>query len=327
MNLMLSAVVLISLAIGEAGTAILVVLLVVFNVFSGARQEQKAQASVDALATMQVPMVRVHSDGAVVTVPAPELVPGDLIELEAGDIVPADARIVRATTLETQEASLTGESTPIEKSAATLDEGGRRARRPRVDGVPKHVRHAWHVASDRGGNGHDHGDGRHRDDARQRRARALALAKGTRLADHDHRVRCMGRRGGHHRPWADSRPDFADLMLLGTAVAISAIPTGMPTFVQQMLAWGANQLAESKAIITSLNDVETLGATSAICSDKTGTLTMNEMTARSIWLGGRTYTVDGAGYSFDGEVRSADGEPVQTVANSRSRLRSRTTPR
>ena len=78
--------------------------------------------------------------------------------------------------------------------------------------------------------------------------------------------------------WRDQ--DFADLMFLGTAVAISAIPTGMPTFVQQMLAWGANQLAASKAIIASLNDVETLGATSAICSDKTGTLTMNEMMAR-----------------------------------------------
>ena len=103
---------------------------------------------------------------------------------------------------------------------------------------------------------------------------------------------------------------IADLLFLGTAVAISAIPTGMPTFVQQMLAWGANQLASSKAIIASLNDVETLGATSAICSDKTGTLTMNEMMARSIWIGGRTFSVDGAGYSFEGTVRSSDGEPV-----------------
>lgn len=117
MNIMLAAVAVISFAIGQVSTGILVALLVAFNVLSGARQEQKAQASVDALATMQVPQVRVHRDGAVVSIPAPELVPGDVVELEAGDIVPADARIIRATTLETQEAALTGESTPIEKSA------------------------------------------------------------------------------------------------------------------------------------------------------------------------------------------------------------------
>jgi Ca2+-transporting ATPase len=120
MNIMLVAVAVISLAIGQVSTAILVALLVGFNVFSGARQEQKAQASVDALATMQVPQVRVQRDGAVVTIPAPELVPGDIVELEAGDIVPADGRILRATTLETQEAALTGESTPIEKTAAAV---------------------------------------------------------------------------------------------------------------------------------------------------------------------------------------------------------------
>ena len=120
MNLMLTAVALISLFIDQLSTAILVGLLVAFNIVTGARQEQKAQASVDALATMQVPQVRVRRDGAVITVPAPQVVPGDIVELEAGDIVPADGRVVRASTLETQEASLTGESTPIEKTADAL---------------------------------------------------------------------------------------------------------------------------------------------------------------------------------------------------------------
>ena len=311
MNLMLSAVVIISLVIGEAGTAILVLLLVAFNVFSGARQEQKAQASVDALATMQVPMVRVHRDGAVVTIPAPELVPGDLIELEAGDIVPADARILRASNVETQEASLTGESTPITKSADTLEK-------------------ADAVLGDRSSMIYQNTS------ITRGTAQAIVVATGmttemgaiaTMLANVD-RVRSpLQKELGSLTTIIASvawgavaiiiilglirGQDFADLMLLGTAVAISAIPTGMPTFVQQMLAWGAKQLAASKAIITSLNDVETLGATSAICSDKTGTLTMNEMTAASIWVGGRTLTIDGVGYSFEGKIRSADGEAVQ----------------
>lgn len=309
MNLMLSAVAIISLFIDQISTAILVALLVAFNVFSGARQEQKAQASVDALATMQVPQVRVRRDGAIVSIPAPELVPGDVVELEAGDIVPADGRILRATTVETQEAALTGESTPIEKSAAPV--GGDAVLGDRKSMVYQNTSVTRGTAS------------------------VLIVATGmttemgaiATMLSQVERVRSplqkeLGKLTNviGSLAWGAvaviigigllrDQP-ISELLFLGTAVAISAIPTGMPTFVQQMLAWGANQLAQSKAIIASLNDVETLGATSAICSDKTGTLTMNEMMARSIWIGGRTFTVDGAGYSFEGTVRSSDGEAV-----------------
>jgi Ca2+-transporting ATPase len=312
MNLMLTAVAIISFAIAQVSTGIMVALLVFFNVFSGARQEQKAQASVDALATMQVPQVRVVRDGAVVSIPAPQLVPGDVIELEAGDIVPADARIIRATTLETQEAALTGESTPIEKNADALPSGevvlgDRRSMLYQNTSVTRGTATALVVATGM---------------TTEMGAIATMLAQVERVRSPLQKelgalTKVIGAVAWGAVAviigiglWRDQ--DFADLMFLGTAVAISAIPTGMPTFVQQMLAWGANQLAGSKAIIASLNDVETLGATSAICSDKTGTLTMNEMMARSIWIGGRTFSVDGAGYSFDGTVRSADGEPVET---------------
>ncbi len=101
-----------------------------------------------------------------------------------------------------------------------------------------------------------------------------------------------------------------DVLLLGTAMAISAIPTGLPTFVQAMLSYGAKQLAEAKAVVKNLTDVETLGATSAINTDKTGTLTMNQMMVSTIYAGGSWFTVDGEGYRKSGDIRSAAGRPV-----------------
>ena len=101
-----------------------------------------------------------------------------------------------------------------------------------------------------------------------------------------------------------------DVLLLGTAMAISAIPTGLPTFVQAMLSYGAKQLAEAKAVVKNLTDVETLGATSAINTDKTGTLTMNQMMVSTIYAGGSWFTVDGEGYRKSGAIRSVAGQPV-----------------
>ena len=98
------------------------------------------------------------------------------------------------------------------------------------------------------------------------------------------------------------------VLMLGVAMAISAIPTGLPTFVQTMLAFGAKQLTEHKAVVKNLTDVETLGATSAINSDKTGTLTMNEMTVRSMYVRSRWYTVGGEGYAKTGNIRGAAGD-------------------
>ena len=120
MNIMLVAVAAVSLVIGEVSTAVVVGLLVVVNVGLGARQELKARASVDALSDLQVPQARVVRDGQLALVPAVDLVPGDIVQVEAGDIVAADGRIVRSATLETQEAALTGESAPVAKDASAL---------------------------------------------------------------------------------------------------------------------------------------------------------------------------------------------------------------
>ncbi len=314
MNLMLLGVTAVSIVIGEISTGLMVGLLVAFNVWSGASQELKAQRSVDALATMQVPQVRVHRDGAIVSVPAPQIAPGDVIELEAGDIVPADARIIRATTLETQEAALTGESAPIEKRAdalgdATTTLGDRSSMLYQNTSVTRGTATAIVVAT-----GMDTEMG--------------AIA--TMLSSVERVVSPLQRELGSLTnvigivAWGAvvviiliglARGDrLSDLLFLGTAVAISAIPTGLPTFVQRMLAWGANRLTEAKAVVASLNDVETLGATSAICSDKTGTLTMNAMMARSVWVAGQTLSVEGSGYSFEGVVRRSAGDAVDPGA-------------
>ena len=101
-----------------------------------------------------------------------------------------------------------------------------------------------------------------------------------------------------------------ELLLLGTAMAISAIPTGLPAFVSGLLSMGAKQLAEAKAVVKNLTDVETLGATSAINTDKTGTLTLNEMMVSTLYAGGRWFTVDGEGYRKTGAIRSVAGAPV-----------------
>jgi Ca2+-transporting ATPase len=313
MNLMLIAVTVISAAIAQFTTALLVGVLVIFNVVSGAQQQRKARRSVDALATMQVPQVRVRRDGSVSHIPAVDVVPGDVIELEAGDIVPADARILRGSSLEAQEAALTGESAPIEKSSAALAESDvtladRRSMLYQNTAVTRGTATALVV-----GTGMDTEMGKiatmlssveRSDSPLQKELSGLTRTIGIVAWAAVAAILIMGIIRGQ---------DFADLLFLSTAVAISAIPTGMPTFVQQLLAWGAQQLAASKAIVASLNDVETLGATSAICSDKTGTLTMNQMTARSVWCAGETYVVDGHGYSFEGAVRRSAGSTTELV--------------
>ena len=123
MNIMLIAVTAVSFVIGQVSTGVIVGLLILLNVVLGSRQELKARASVDALSNLQVPQAKVVRGGVLALVPAVEVVPGDLVQLEAGDIVPADGRIVRSATLEAQEAALTGESAPVARTARSCRGG------------------------------------------------------------------------------------------------------------------------------------------------------------------------------------------------------------
>jgi Ca2+-transporting ATPase len=310
MNIMLVAVTVVSLAISQFSTAVLVAFLVLLNIVLGSRQELKAQASVDALSKLQVPQAKVLRDGEVVLVPAVDLVPGDVVMLEAGDIVPADGRIVRSATLETQEAALTGESAPVSKDTDTLASGD-------VSLGDRSNMAFQNTSVTRG------------------TATVVVTATGmeTQMGQIATMLTSVTRTRSPLQKELDSLTKVLaiiawsavafifvvgaargipgkQLLLLGTAMAISAIPTGLPAFVSGLLSTGAKQLAEAKAVVKNLTDVETLGATSAINTDKTGTLTMNQMMVSDLYAGGSWFTVEGEGYRKTGEIRAVAGAPV-----------------
>ncbi len=308
MNLMLVAVAAVSIAIGEVPTAIVVAVLVVLNIVLGTRQELKARASVDALAKMQTPQARVIRDGTLIQLDATELVPGDVVQVEAGDIIAADGRLLASTTLETQEAALTGESAPIPKDPKTLSNediplGDRSNLVFQNTSVTRGT--ATMVVTETG----------MQTQIGQIASMLSAVAPGKSPLQRelDSLTKLLG-----IIAWTAvivivvigliRGQDLTTLLLLGIAMGVSAIPTGLPTFVQAMLAYGARQLADAKAVVKNLTDVETLGATSAINSDKTGTLTMNQMTVRSLYVHGRWYTVDGEGYAKAGRITQVAGE-------------------
>ena len=308
MNVMLLIVAVASFSIGQVATGLVVSALVTFNVVMGTSQERRAQASVEALAQLQVPHARVRRDGRVQEVPAPDLVPGDVVLLEAGDMVPADGRIVTSATLEVQEAAITGESAPVSKDAVTLTDGDV-ALGDRTDLVFQNTQVTRGTATvvvvetgDRTQMGQI--------------ATMVTATKRTRSPlqrELDGMTKVFGLLA-----WAAVMviggvglvrgQDTETLLLLCISTAIASIPTGLPTFVQTMLGSGARKLAESRAVVKSLTDVETLGGTTLINSDKTGTLTMNAMTATRLLGAGRWFQVEGGGYDKHGAIRGAAGE-------------------
>jgi len=310
MNLMLVAVAVVSLVIGQVSTALLVGFLVLLNVVLGTRQELKARASVDALSKLQVPQTRVVRGAQLLLVPAVDVVPGDVVQVEAGDIVPADGRIVVSATLETQEAALTGESAPVSKDAAVLPG-------PEV-AVGDRSNMLFQNTSVTRGTATFVVTGTGMQTQMGQIATMLTSVERTRSPLQKELDKLTGVLGviawtavalivvvGLLRDLPAE-----DVLLLGTAMAISAIPTGLPTFVQAMLSYGAKQLAEAKAVVKNLTDVETLGATSAINTDKTGTLTMNQMMVSTMYVGGSWFTVEGEGYRKSGAIMSVAGSPV-----------------
>ena len=310
MNIMLVAVVVVSLLIGQVSTAVIVGLLVLLNVVLGARQELTARASVDALSKMQVPQAKVLRGGELALVAASELVPGDMVQLEAGDIVPVDGRILRSATLEVQEAALTGESAPVAKDARTLPAGdvaiGDRSNMLfQNTSVTRGT--AVMVATDTG--------------MKTQMGRiATMLTSVTRTRSPLQKelgslTKVLGIIAWSAVAFivivgAIRGLPFTQLLLLGTAMAISAIPTGMPAFVSGLLSFGANELARAKAIVKNLTDVETLGSTSAINTDKTGTLTMNQMMVSTLFIDGAWFAVEGEGYRKSGAITSVAGAEV-----------------
>jgi P-type Ca2+ transporter type 2C len=310
MNIMLVAVVVVSLLIGEVPTGLIVGLLIALNVVLGARQELTARASVDALAKMQVPQAKVLRDGTLELVPAVDVVPGDVVHVEAGDLVPADGRIVQSASLEVQEAALTGESAPVPKGTAALssDDVALGDRSNMVFQNTSVTRGTAAIVVTATGMRTELG----------RIATMLTSVTRTRSPLQKELASLTKVLGVIAWTavgfivvvaWARGM-QLNQILLLGTAMAISAIPTGMPAFVSALLSYGARHLAQAKAVVKNLTDVETLGATSAINSDKTGTLTMNQMMVSVVYIGGAWFTVDGEGYRNTGTIKSVAGTPV-----------------
>src|ERR1700756_4230023 len=310
MNIMLLLVVAASFAIVQIATAVVVLGLVVFNVVMGTLQELKARASVEALAQLQVPHARVRRSGRVEEVESTKLVPGDVVLLEAGDVLPADGRILSSATLEVQEAALTGESAPIPKDRGTLPEGeiplGDRTnlvfQNTQVTrGSAAVVVTATGVATEMGKIAGLVTATKRSRSPLQRELDGMTKVFGLIAFLAVAIIAIFGIARGQVT---------TTLVLLCISTAIASIPTGLPTFVQAMLSSGSRRLVEAKAVVKSLSDVETLGGTTVINSDKTGTLTLNAMTATTMLAGGDWFKIEGPGYQKTGVIRGVAGAEV-----------------
>jgi Ca2+-transporting ATPase len=293
------------------GDAIAILLIVVLNALLGYYQERRAEAALDALQKLTAPSARVRRDGKVAIIPAAEVVPGDILDLEAGDAIAADARLVQSIDFATEEAALTGESAasvkdalaPVAADASLADRGtmvftGTTV----VRGKGRAVVTATGVATELGRIGEmirSVGDQKTPLEERLERFGKTIL------------YACLGLsavllgwgflRGG--RPWHE-------LLLEAVSLAVAAIPEGLPAITTITLALGMQRMAKRGAIVRKLPAVETLGAATIIASDKTGTLTQNEMTVRVVYAGGTRYSITGEGYEPEGRFLDEAGEQV-----------------
>jgi Ca2+-transporting ATPase len=309
--ILVGAAVVNQVVVGEVGTTIVLVALTVVNAVLGLRQEAKAQASLAALQKMLKDIARVRRDGTVVEIDAAELVPGDVVLVEAGNRIPADGRLFLAATLEIEEAALTGESQPVLKDVAAID----RADVPLGDRLCMAFMNTS-VTRGRGemivtATGMDTEIGGIASLLNATEADKTPLQKQLdRLT-----VVIAGLAGLAFVAMIllglANDQEFDDLFLAGVALAISAIPTGLPAVVTTLYSTGTRVLASQNAIVKRLPSVETLGSVSAICSDKTGTLTLNKMTARELVVPGQNrFSISGEGYGTEGQIRHEGGATI-----------------
>ncbi|WP_405541284.1 HAD-IC family P-type ATPase [Streptomyces phaeochromogenes] len=297
--------------IGEIKDAVVIAAVLVINATIGYLQERRAEHSLEALRQMLVPTARVRRDGRVSVIPAGILVPGDVVLLEAGDRVPADGRLVVAESVEAAEAALTGESQPVAKTtaptAADGDEPVPVAERTGMlfmntaltRGRAEMIVTATGMGTEVGAIAEALRTGAEPPSPLQIQmdslGRRLALISGIAVAAYA----LVGLVRGE---------ELADLTLRAVALAVAAIPEGLPAVLALTLAMGVYRMAQRGTIVKRLASVEALGSATVVCSDKTGTLTLNEMTTRALWAAGRSYDVTGEGYDSTGTVRLIDGQ-------------------
>ncbi|MEV4972099.1 cation-translocating P-type ATPase [Streptomyces scopuliridis] len=307
MQIVLVAAAVVSLLIQEWTTAILLIVLTLVNAVVGLRQEGKAESAMNALQSMMKATARVRRDGTEAEIPAEQLVIGDIVLIAAGDQVAADGRIIEASALQIDESALTGESVPAAKDAGTLagllSAPGDRTNMafmntPVTHGSGVLVVTATGAATEVGKISGMLSATEKEVPPLTRELNTLTLWITGAAALTMIVMFALGRQ----------RDEAWDVLFVSAvSLAIAAIPEALPTVTQAILSVGSLNLAKRNAIVKELPSVETLAFTSAINSDKTGTLTMNQMTAVEVVSPTDRYTVSGTGYGLDGKIHHAAG--------------------
>ena len=307
-------------AVGDLKDTVVIAVVLVINAVLGFVQEAKAETALASLKEMLVAVVRVRRDGQLVEVPTDDLVPGDIVALEPGDRIPADGRLLVAAGLSIDEAALTGESAPVDKWTEPIlaEPGvdlalGDRANLAYLNttvtkGRGELVVTATGMATEMGKVAGllaeaDPGPTPLERQLNQLTARLAMIACAAVALVFALEV--------------SQGVGFGDAALGAVALAVAAIPEGLPAVVTVTLAVGVSQMAKHNAIVRRLHSVETLGSTTVICTDKTGTLTLNQMTAREVVRGGQRIVVDGLGYGSEGGLHLLDGSPSPALGLAR----------
>jgi Ca2+-transporting ATPase len=282
--------------------------VLLFMALIGFAQEMKARKAMMALLSLSAPKAKVRREGMITVLAAADLVPGDILVLEAGDRIAADARLIDSANLKINESTFTGESLPVDKDVRQLaPETSLHDRRNMVfmGTTVSHGRAICVVTAT----------------GMQTEIGRINAAIGTLQKDSTPLQKSIDKLG-HSLIWVVSgacamialagllhNMEWADLLMLAVAAAVSGIPEGLPAAVTVVLAICVGRMASRNVIIRKLAATETLGSATIICSDKTGTLTLNQMTVRSVWSAGRYLTVTGSGYEPVGEFFQ-EGTPV-----------------
>lgn len=306
----LLAAVLLSALLGDTLDALVIVAILILNAVLGVVQESKAEQSLAALKQLAAPLARVVRDGLPAAIPSPELVPGDVVLLEAGNLVPADLRLTEAVNLRVDEASLTGESGPVGKHPEVLLE----ADAP----LSERTNAAFAGTTVVAGRGRGIVVGTARETEIGQIARLLGEVSREKTPLQE-RLEGLGRSLAvavlaicvlvFAAGWLRGL-SLVPLFLTAVSLAVAAVPEGLPAVVTIVLALGVRRMVRRHAIVRRLRAVEALGSTTVICTDKTGTLTQNEMTVRRFWAGGASGSVTGSGYAPAGELVPDEGAPA-----------------
>lgn len=318
MVLILIAASVLSAFLGDYIEAAVILAIVVINAVLGLVQEGRAEKALEALKKMSSPQAKVKRGGAINQVDSSQIVLGDIVVIEAGDLVPADIRLVESQSLKAEEASLTGESLAVEKQAAELlqeDAGiGDRSNMLFMGTAITYGRGVGIVCAT--GSATEIGKISDRlqeieDDPTPLQVSLNQLGKWLGIICVVVCVVILAQGillGG----------DAAEMIMTAISLAVAAIPEGLPAVVTIVLALGMKRMAERNAIVKRLLAVETLGCVDIICTDKTGTLTQNEMTVTELYIYGNTYEVSGSGYSSEGEIVESDADGINETGASNS---------